>query len=52
MINPPSNEIKRDEKGDIVYQYFYETVIVNCNPVYIYPDDFSLPVKTEMDIRH
>jgi len=52
VINPPSNEIKRDEKGDIVYQYFSETVIVNCNSVYIYPDDFSLSVKTEMDIRH
>ena len=32
---------------------FFKTVIVNCNSVYIYPDDFfSLSVKTEMDIRH
>ena len=52
MINPTTNEIKREEKRDIVYQYFSETMIVNPNPVYIHPDDFSLSVKTETHIRH
>ena len=45
VINPTTNETKRDEKGYIVYQYFSETVIVNRNRVYIYPDDFSQSVK-------
>ena len=52
VINPTTNEIKREEKRDIVYQYFSETMIVNPNPVYIHPDDFSLSVKTETHIRH
>ena len=42
----------RDDKNNIQYEYYQETVVENRPWVYIYPDRFDLNVTTKTQERH
>lgn len=52
LRDPVSKHPLRDDKNNILYEYFQETVTENRDPVYIYPDRFDLNVSTKTQSRH
>ena len=51
MIDPKTGEFKREKQDDIVHQYSSETVLVNRDPVFIYPSNFGIKIDSETQIR-
>ncbi len=53
VTDPVTGQVQRDRtSGEVLYEYYETNVIEARRPVYLFPGDFHVTVKSDSQIRH